>query len=138
MTNWAEIIPTANALLNFLSLLSLSLGLFFIKRGDKKNHQRCMLTAFGFSILFLVLYLTRYAIAGSTPYTGPFRPFYLFVLATHTPLAALTPVLAIITLSRALKGDFTRHKQIARLTFPIWIYVSITGLIVYGMLHYLH
>ncbi len=138
MTTWVEWIPTANALLNFLSFLSLTAGLFFIKRGQRSAHQRCMLVAFGFSILFLILYVTRYAIAGSTPYTGPFRPLYFFILGTHTPLAAITPVLALITLSRALKGDFSRHKKIARLTFPIWIYVSLTGLIVYGMLHYLH
>ncbi|MBI1742559.1 DUF420 domain-containing protein [Candidatus Acetothermia bacterium] len=135
--NWIEWIPTANALLNLLSAIFLSAGLFFIKQGRKKDHQRCMVTAFGLSVLFLVLYVIRYAMTGPTPYTGPFRPIYLLILGTHTPLAAVTPVLALITISRALRGDFIRHKKIARITFPIWMYVSITGLIVYGMLHYL-
>jgi uncharacterized membrane protein YozB (DUF420 family) len=135
--NWLEFIPTANAALNFLSAVSISLGLFFIKRGQKENHMRCMVAAFGFSVLFLVLYLIRYALTGSTPYTGPFRSFYLLVLWTHMPLAAITPVLVTVTLRRALKGDFVRHKKLARVTFPIWMYVSVTGLMIYGMLHYL-
>lgn len=135
--NWLEWIPTANALLNFLSAIFLSAGLFYIKHGRKKDHQRCMVTAFALSVLFLVLYVIRYAMTGPTPYTGPFRPIYLLILGTHIPLAAVTPVLALITISRALRGDFIRHKKIARITFPIWMYVSITGLIVYGMLRYL-
>lgn len=130
-------IPTANAVLNFLSAVFISVGLYFITHGQKDRHMRCMLTAFGFSILFLVLYVIRYALAGPTPYLGPAKSLYLFVLWTHTPLAAITPVLVIVTLRRALKSDFVRHTRIARITFPIWLYVSVTGLVIYGMLHYL-
>lgn len=85
-----ELIPTANAALNFLSALLILLGFYFIKRGQREYHRRCMVTAFGLSVLFLVLYLVRYALTGPTPYTGPARPLYLFILWTHTPLAALT------------------------------------------------
>ncbi len=134
--NVIEWIPTANAALNLLSAVSLVAGLYWIKRRQREHHMRCMLTAFGFSILFLVLYVIRYALTGPTAYTGPARPLYLVILWTHTPLAAITPLLALITLRRALRGDFDRHKKIARITFPIWIYVSVTGLVIYGMLHY--
>ncbi|MCS7198494.1 MAG: DUF420 domain-containing protein [Candidatus Bipolaricaulota bacterium] len=131
-----EWIPTANALLNLSSTVLIVAGLVLIKRGQPKLHQRCMVMAFGLSALFLVLYLIRYAFTGPTPYTGPARPFYLLVLWTHTPLAALTPVLVIITLWRALRGDFAHHRKIARVTVPIWLYVAVTGLIVYVLLHY--
>jgi len=131
-----ELIPTANATLNFLSAALISLGLYFIKRGQRESHRRCMVTAFGLSVLFLVLYVIRYALTGPTPYTGPARPLYLMILWTHTPLAAITPILVLITLRRALRADFAQHKKIARITFPIWLYVSVTGLIIYGMLHY--
>jgi uncharacterized membrane protein YozB (DUF420 family) len=134
--NWIEWVPTANAVLNFASALFLWVGLFFIKQGRKKEHQRCMLTALGLSILFLILYVLRYAMTGPTPYSGPFRPLYFSILWTHTPLAAITPILALLTIRRALRGDFIQHKKIARMTFPIWMYVSITGLMIYGMLHY--
>lgn len=137
MSELVSWIPTANAALNFLSAVFISVGLYFIKHGQKDRHMRCMLTAFGFSILFLALYVVRYALTGPTPYAGPARPLYLFILWTHTPLAAITPVLVIVTLRRALRGDFSRHKKIARVTFPIWMYVSATGLVIYGMLHYL-
>lgn len=135
--NAIELIPTANAALNFLSALLVLAGLYFIKRGQRESHRKCMVTAFALSVLFLVLYLIRYATTGPTPYTGPARPLYLFILWTHTPLAALTPIFVIVTLRRALRGDFAQHKKIARMTFPIWLYVSVTGLIIYGMLHYL-
>ncbi len=131
-----ELIPTANAALNFLSAVLISLGLYFIKRGQRERHQGCMVAAFGVSVLFLVLYVIRYALTGPTPYTGPARPLYFFILWTHTPLAAITPILVLITLRRALRADFAQHKRIARITFPIWLYVSVTGLIIYGMLHY--
>ncbi|GBC76366.1 hypothetical protein HRbin07_00566 [bacterium HR07] len=131
-----ELIPTANAALNFLSAILILLGLYFIKRGQREYHKKCMVTAFGLSVLFLVLYIIRYASTGPTPYTGPVRPLYLFILWTHTPLAALTPLFVLVTLRRALRGDFVQHKKIARLTFPIWLYVSVTGLVIYIMLHY--
>ncbi len=135
MSELVSWIPTANAALNFLSAVFISVGLYFIKHGQKDRHMRCMLTAFGFSMLFLVLYVIRYALTGPTPYLGPDKPLYLLILWTHTSLAAITPVLVIVTLRRALKSDFVRHKKIARITFPIWLYVSVTGLVIYGMLH---
>ncbi|MCI2429308.1 DUF420 domain-containing protein [Candidatus Acetothermia bacterium] len=135
--NLIELIPTANATLNLLSLISLSWGFYFIRHGQRESHQRAMLTAFAFSVLFLVLYLIRWSQTGPTPYLGPFRPLYLLILWTHTPLAALTPFLAVVTLRSALRKDFAQHKRLARVTFPVWIYVSLTGLIIYGMLHYL-
>ncbi|MFN4219029.1 MAG: DUF420 domain-containing protein [Candidatus Bipolaricaulia bacterium] len=134
--NVITLIPTANAVLNFLSALLILAGLYFIKRGQREQHRKCMVTAFALSALFLVLYLMRYAATGPTPYTGPARPLYLFILWTHTPLAALMPALVIITVRRALRGDFAQHKKIARVTFPIWLYVSVTGLMIYAMLHY--
>ncbi len=136
--NAIALIPTANAVLNFLSALLILLGLYFIKRGRREPHRKCMVTAFALSVLFLVLYGIRYALTGPTPYTGPARSIYLLILGTHTPLAALTPIFVIVTLRRALRGDFAQHKKIARIAFPIWLYVSVTGLIIYAMLHYAH
>jgi hypothetical protein len=81
-----ELIPPANAALNLMSAVCISFGLYFIKRGQRENHRRCMVAAFGLSVLFLVLYVIRYALTGPTPYTGPARPLYFFILWTHTPL----------------------------------------------------
>lgn len=98
-----------------------------------------MLAAFAVSVAFLICYLVYHAQVGSVPYrkTGPLRTLYFSILITHTILAATVPILAIITLSRALKGKFAAHRKIARWTFPIWLYVSITGVIVYLMLYQL-
>ena len=96
-----------------------------------------MIAAFSVSALFLISYLIYHSLAGVVYYTktGPIRAVYLTILATHTILAAAVPVLAIITLRRALKGNFPRHRAIARWTFPIWLYVSVTGVVVYLMLY---
>ncbi len=96
-----------------------------------------MLTAFGVSVLFLISYLIYHSQVGSVHYpkTGLLRLIYLTILATHTVLAATVPVLAIITLRRGLKGRFPQHRKIARWTFPIWLYVSVTGVVVYLMLY---
>jgi len=96
-----------------------------------------MITAFIVSSLFLISYLIYHAQVGSVryPHTGAIRTVYLIILTTHTILAATVPVLAIITLRRGLKGNFIRHKAIARWTLPIWLYVSITGVVVYLMLY---
>jgi len=96
-----------------------------------------MLAAFGVSGLFLISYLIYHAQVGSVhyPHTGLIRTVYLTILATHTVLAASVPVLAVITLRRGLKANFTRHKAIARWTLPIWLYVSVTGVVVYLMLY---
>ena len=96
-----------------------------------------MLTAFGISCVFLVSYLIHHARVGSVPFRGPdaLRPLYFAVLVPHVILAAAVPVLAVITIRRALKGDFARHRRIARFTWPVWLYVSVTGVIVYFMLY---
>ena len=109
----------------------------FIRRGNKNAHRLCMVSAFGVSVVFLVSYLVHHALAGIIYYQGQgwVRSLYLFILTTHTILAVLVPVLAIVTLRRALRGDFQKHKKIARVTYPIWLYVSVTGVVVYFMLY---
>lgn len=128
-------LPTVNATLNGIATLLLIFGYRLIRKKDREGHKRAMLAAFSASILFLVSYLVYHYHVGSVRYEGPFRPFYLFILATHVILAAIVPVLAIMTVYRALKGRFESHKKIAKITYPIWVYVSITGVIVYLMLY---
>jgi len=132
-----HILPTVNATLNATAAVLLLTGYSLIRRRRIQAHKRVMLTAFGVSIAFLICYVVYHAQVGSVPYqkTGPIRTVYFSILITHTILAATVPVLAIITLRRALRGDFKRHRQIARWTFPIWLYVSVTGVIVYLMLY---
>jgi len=129
-------LPPTNAVLNGSSALLLLAGLAFIKQGRREAHRRCMLAALAVSSLFLVGYLTYHFQAGTTHYsgTGPVRTLYLSILATHTVLAITVPPLAITTLVRALQERFDRHRRIARITFPIWLYVSVTGVVVYLML----
>ncbi len=131
-------LPTLNAILNAVAATLLICGYLFIRRGHIQAHRRCMLAAFVVSILFLVSYLTYHAQVGSRRYpgTGTFRTIYLTILFTHTVLAAVVPPLAIVTLWRALHGRFDRHVAIARWTLPVWIYVSVTGVIVYVMLYH--
>lgn len=134
-----EMLPTINAILNGLCAVLLSLGYGFIRRGNMRVHKRFMITAFGVSVLFLISYLIYHAQAGSTAFTGRgwIRPVYFFILITHIILAAAIVPLAIITLIRALRERFARHKRIARWTLPIWLYVSVTGVLVYVMLYHL-
>lgn len=108
-----------------------------IRRKRVHAHKRVMLTAFTISSLFLISYLIYHARVGSVHYshTGALRAIYLTILTTHTMLAATVPVLAIITLRRGLRSDFVRHRRIARWTLPIWLYVSVTGVVVYLMLY---
>lgn len=131
-----SILPPLNASLNGLSAVLLLAGLYFIKTGNRSAHKRCMISALCVSILFLICYLTYHFQAGTTRYTGTgwIRPVYFTILTTHTMLAVTVPPLAIVTLRRALRGSFDRHKAIARVTFPIWLYVSITGVVIYLML----
>ena len=126
-----------NACLNGFSAILLVSGYTFIRKGNRKAHRICMISAFTVSVVFLASYLTHHYLAGIVLYQGQgwVRSLYFFILTTHTILAVAVPVLAIITLSRALKGDFEKHKRIARVTFPIWLYVSVTGVIVYFMLY---
>ena len=130
-------LPAINATLNATATALLLTGYRLIRRKRVHAHKRVMLTAFGVSVAFLVCYLTYHAQVGSVHYqkTGLIRPVYFSILISHTILAATVPVLAIITLRRALRGDFQRHRKIARWTFPIWLYVSVTGVVVYLMLY---
>jgi uncharacterized membrane protein YozB (DUF420 family) len=130
-------LPSVNAFLNALSALLLIWGYTFIRRRLVDQHRRVMLTAFAVSCLFLVCYLIYHFQVGSVhyPHTGILRPIYFTILITHTLLAAAVPVLAIITLNRGLKARYTAHRAIARWTLPIWLYVNVTGVIVYLMLY---
>lgn len=130
-------LPTLNALLNATSAALLVVGWMLVRRRRFEAHRRAMLAAFVCSIAFLVSYLIYHAQVGSVRFEGQggVRTLYLAILLTHTVLAAAVPVLATITLSRALARRFDRHRQIARWTLPIWLYVSITGVVVYWMLY---
>lgn len=133
----AHSLPGVNAALNGISLALLLAGYGFIRRRRVRAHRACMLGAFAASTLFLVSYLVYHAQVGSVrfPGTGPVRTLYLGILLTHTVLAAAVPVLAFLTLRRALRADYVRHRAIARITWPIWVYVSATGIVVYVMLY---
>jgi uncharacterized membrane protein YozB (DUF420 family) len=130
-------LPSINAFLNFTSAVLLTWGYTLIRRRRIDQHRRVMLTAFATSCLFLVCYIVYHAQVGSVRYqhTGILRPIYFTILISHTLLAAAVPVLAIITLNRGLKARYTAHRAIARWTLPIWLYVSVTGVVVYAMLY---
>ena len=130
-------LPAVNAVLNGTAAVLLVWGFMLIRRGRKRTHRNVMLAAFTVSVLFLICYVTYHAQVGSVrfPHTGLIRTVYLTVLATHTLLAAAVPPLAIVTLSRGLRARFDRHRAIARWTLPIWLYVSVTGVVVYWMLY---
>lgn len=130
-------LPALNATLNGTAAVLLVWGYVLIGSGRRETHKRVMLTAFTVSILFLISYLIYHSQAGvhNYPHTGPIRTVYFSILFTHTVLAAAVPVLAILTLRRALKGEFARHRKLARWTLPIWLYVSVTGVVVYLMLY---
>jgi uncharacterized membrane protein YozB (DUF420 family) len=132
-------LPTLNAILNGTAAVLLVTGFLLIRNRRIVPHHRVMLTAFGVSVLFLTSYLMYHAQVGSVRFrhAGTIRTVYLTILTTHTVLAATVPVLAIITLNRALKERFDRHRAIARWTLPIWLYVSVTGVVVYLMLYHL-
>ena len=134
-----DALPTLNAVLNGTAAILLVWGWTLIKRGQVESHKKVMIAAFTVSIAFLVSYLVYHAHARIVYFQHPglIRIVYLTILWTHTPLAAAVPVLAIITLNRGLKARFDRHRAIARWTLPIWLYVSVTGVIVYLMLFHL-
>jgi uncharacterized membrane protein YozB (DUF420 family) len=131
-------LPTVNALLNGTAGVLLAIGWTCIRRGRVDAHRRCMLAAFTASCLFLVSYVAYHAQAGSRPFTGQglARSVYFTILITHVVLAAAIVPLALVTLRRALGGDYVRHRRIARWTFPVWMYVSITGVVIYLMLYH--
>jgi uncharacterized membrane protein YozB (DUF420 family) len=130
-------LPAVNAALNSLAALLLIAGYLLIRLKKVDAHRRVMIGAFATSVLFLVCYLIYHAQVGSVRFqrTGTIRTVYLSILLTHTVLAAAVPFLAVITLSRGLKKRYDRHKAIARWTLPIWLYVSVTGVVVYWMLY---
>jgi uncharacterized membrane protein YozB (DUF420 family) len=133
------VLPTINAFLNATSAVLLVWGYTLIRRKQIEMHRKVMTSAFVTSCLFLVCYLVYHAQVGSKhfPGTGTLKTVYLTILATHTVLAAAVPFLAIITLRRGLAAKYDRHRKIAKWTFPIWLYVSVTGVIVYLMLYHL-
>jgi uncharacterized membrane protein YozB (DUF420 family) len=133
--NFYDSLPAVNAILNGTAAVLLTVGFLLIKARKIKEHRAVMLTAFAVSIVFLICYLLNHYHAGIVYYKGGMRTLYLLVLWTHTPLAAAVPVLAVITLSRGLKGRVRAHRAIARWTLPIWLYVSVTGVVVYEMLY---
>jgi uncharacterized membrane protein YozB (DUF420 family) len=130
-------LPTLNAALNGASALFLVAGWWFIRAGRRTAHRNCMLAALGTSAAFLVSYLIYHFQVGSVrfPGVGAARTIYLGILLTHTVLAAAVPFLAVITATRGLRGRFPQHVRIARWTLPIWLYVSLTGVVVYWMLY---
>jgi len=130
-------LPTLNAALNPLSGVFLFTGFLFIRSRKQRAHRACMLAACACSMLFLISYLAYHYQVGSVPFKGQgwIRPVYFAILISHTMLAAAVVPLALVTLFRALRERFDAHRRIARWTFPIWLYVSITGVIVYAMLY---
>jgi putative membrane protein len=135
-----SILPTINATLNALSAVLLIWGYTLIRRRQIDRHRRVMLTAFATSCVFLICYLVYHSQVGSVPFHhegSPLRTVYFAILITHTILAACVPVLAIITLRRGLAARYDKHRQIARWTLPIWLYVSVTGVVVYLMLYHM-
>ena|SRR5258708_7959349 len=130
-------LPAVNATLNGLSAILLGVGYYFIRRKNKLAHRNCMVAAVVTSTLFLACYLTYHAKAGRTVFKDPawFRPIYLTLLTTHTLLAVAIVPLVFITLSRALRQRFDAHRKIARWTWPIWMYVSVTGVVIYWLLY---
>jgi uncharacterized membrane protein YozB (DUF420 family) len=130
-------LPTLNAFLNATSAVLLVVGWTLIRRGRREAHRRVMTSAFACSTLFLASYLLYHAQVGSVrfPGTGGARTLYLGILVTHTILAAAVAPLAVTTFVFAWKGRFEKHRRLARVTLPIWLYVSVTGVVVYVMLY---
>ena len=132
-------LPTLNAGLNLLSACFLTGGFAFIRRKNIPAHRACMIGALTTSTLFLASYLYYHASAGVTRFagTGALRTAYLWILGTHTVLAAVVLPLVLVTTFYALRGRFENHARVARWTWPVWMYVSVTGVVVYWMLYHL-
>ena len=130
-------LPALNATLNGISAVLLVIGYVLVRQRKLEQHRRVMIAAFSTSVLFLISYLIYHASVGSKPYPGQgsIRTLYFFVLITHIVLAALVPPMAIVTLVRGLRERYDAHRRLARWTLPIWLYVSVTGVIVYVMLY---
>jgi putative membrane protein len=131
-------LPGLNATLNGISAIFLAVGFVFIRRKNVAAHRACMLAAFTTSCLFLVSYLVYHAQVGSVHFQshGWIRSVYFTILTSHTILAAVIVPLVIVTLRRALRREFPRHRKIARWTLPLWAYVSVTGVVVYWLLYH--
>ena len=130
-------LSTLNAVLNFTAAILIGAGLYFIKRKDIQSHKRCMISALVVSALFLASYLTYHANVGSVPFQkqGWIRPVYFFILITHVVLAAVVLPMVLRTAFLGFQNRFIQHVRIAKWTFPIWMYVSITGVVVYLLLY---
>ncbi len=136
-------LPVVNACLNGLSAVFLGAGYYFIRHKNQRAHRNCMISAFATSVLFLACYLTYHTWLAVVLHRGPtvfrnppsFRPVYLSILLTHTILAAVIVPMVLVTLYRAAKRRFDRHKRIARWTWPLWMYVSVTGVLIYLLLY---
>ena len=139
MPSGPSFLPAVNACLNGASAVLIGVGYYCIRTGRRNAHKRLMLSGFVTSTLFLISYLYYHLVlhAGVTPFQGAglWRPVYFAILLSHTILAAAIVPLILVTLYRALKGNFARHKAVARWTFPIWLYVSVTGVVIYLMLY---
>ena len=129
-------LPRLNALLNGLSAVALCVGLYFIKHRNRHAHRTSMLLAFGFSSLFLISYIVNHALRGETHFSaeGTVRTVYVSILASHILLSMVALPLVLATLFFSLSGRFKTHRRIARVTFPIWLYVSVTGVVVFVFL----
>lgn len=141
MTNLSiESLPLVNATLNAIATVLLIVGYLCIRRGRIRAHRAAMIAAFTVSTLFLACYLVYHGHVGSRPFLGrgPVRTVYFTILISHIILAAAIPPLAGLTLWRALRGRFDRHVPIARWTLPLWLYVSVTGIVVYLMLYQMY
>ena len=131
-------LPAVNATLNGIAAVFLIIGWLFIKGGNIRAHATCMISAFLVSAVFLACYLTYHAYAGSKPFpgTGVWRPIYFYILLIpHIVLAVVMLPMILTVFYRAYRRDWERHKRLARITLPIWVYVSITGVLVYVMLY---
>ena len=133
-------LPAVNATLNGVAGLCLLTGYILIRKGEWQAHKRCMLAAMGASSLFLISYVIYHLNAGSRPFagSGAVRVVYFLILITHIILAATILPLALVTTARGLKSQFERHRRIARWTFPLWMYVSVTGVVIYLMLYQMY
>ncbi|MEP6707281.1 MAG: DUF420 domain-containing protein [Pyrinomonadaceae bacterium] len=138
MTGYLSVLPHLNASLNATSALFLLAGYYSIKRLRVRAHRNCQISALVASTIFLISYLIYHYHHGATHFNGQgiVRPIYFTILITHTILAVLIVPLIIVTVYRAARGDFFGHRKVARWTFPLWLYVSVTGVVVYLMLYH--
>jgi uncharacterized membrane protein YozB (DUF420 family) len=138
--HFISVLPHFNAFLNFSSFVLLTCGYFFIRRKNIIAHRNCQIAALSVSVLFLISYVTYHLQHGATRFAGQgiVRPIYFVILTSHTILAVVIVPFVIVTVRRAKRGDFIRHRAIARWTLPMWLYVSITGVIVYLMLYHFY